>query len=32
LGGGRPMQRLLMLLTAIAAFALATADIMPGWK
>jgi len=26
------MQRLLMLLGAIAAFALATADIMPGWK
>jgi len=26
------MQRLLMLLGAIAAFALATADIMPGWR
>jgi hypothetical protein len=32
LGGGRPMQRLLMLLGAIAAFVLATGDIMPGWK
>jgi hypothetical protein len=28
----KPMQRLSLILIALASFVLATADIMPGWR